>query len=167
MGVEVAQQYPLSQRGQGGGEVDGGSGLAHASLLIDDSDDLGHGAPPESKWRTGVQQTPAELYYINRGNAFQLFFPFFRPGSEKRRRTAQGRPAARGEVQIEGESRDRGLPPGDLASAGDGEERGDRKREWFHVKHFYRMAWGNTDGEQDLSILILAVTAGIHPGRPH
>ena len=166
LGVEVAQQYPLSQRGQGGGEVDGGSGLAHASLLIDDSDDLGHGAPPESKWRTGVQQTSAELYYINRGNAFQLFFPFFRPGSEKRRRTAQGRPAARGEVQTEGESRDRACLQAIWLRQAMG-RKGEIGKENVSRETFLPNGLGNTDGEQDLSILILAVTAGIHPGRPH
>ena len=139
---------------------------ANASLLIDDSDDLGHGVPPESKWRTGVQQTSAELYYINRGNAFQLLFPFFRPGSEKRRRTAQGRPAAKGEVQTEGESRDRVCLQVIWLRQAMGRE-GEIGKENVSRETFLPNGLGNTDGEQDLSILILAVTAGIHPGGPH
>ena len=98
--------------------------------------------------------------------ADSLLVPFFRPGSEKRRRTAQGRPAAKGEVQTEGESRDRVCLQVIWLRQAMGRE-GEIGKENVSRETFLPNGLGNTDGEQDLSILILAVTAGIHPGGPH
>ncbi len=40
LGVKVAQQYAFSRFLQGGGEIDGGGGFAHAAFLIDNCDDF-------------------------------------------------------------------------------------------------------------------------------
>ena len=57
LGVEVDQQHRLPCHGQGGGQVDGRGGLAHAPLLVGDGEnarlvhrvgggiDIGHGSP--------------------------------------------------------------------------------------------------------------------------
>ena len=46
LGVKIAQQHPQSQFFQGGGEVDGGGGLAYAAFLIYDGNGLSHTPPP-------------------------------------------------------------------------------------------------------------------------
>src|SRR5579862_9375831 len=45
LGVAVDQEYFEAFEGQGGTEVNGGGGFAHATLLIHDPDDLPHGSP--------------------------------------------------------------------------------------------------------------------------
>ena len=111
-----------------------------------------------------------QVYWQDKANSdaclLYTSFPFFRPGSEKRRRTAQGRPAARGEVQTEGESRDRVCLQAIWLRQAMG-RKGEIGKENVSRETFLPNGLGNTDGEQDLSILILAVTAGIHPCRPH
>ena len=57
LGVEIAQQHPFSLGAEGGCQVDGGGGFAHAALLVDHCDDSGHVLPP--KFGKG-------LPYINR-----------------------------------------------------------------------------------------------------
>ena len=43
LGIKVAEQYPFSVFGEGGGEVDTGGGLADSALLVDNGDNLCHG----------------------------------------------------------------------------------------------------------------------------
>ena len=47
LGVEIAQQHPFSLGAEGGCQVDGGGGFAHAALLVDHCDDSGHVLPPK------------------------------------------------------------------------------------------------------------------------
>ena len=42
LGVDVDEQHSLSAQGEGGGEVDGGGGLADSALLVRDGDDSSH-----------------------------------------------------------------------------------------------------------------------------
>ncbi len=39
--IEVEQQHALAERGEAGGEVDGGGGFSHATFLVGDGDDFG------------------------------------------------------------------------------------------------------------------------------
>ena len=70
LGVEVAQQHPLPQLVEGGGYVDGGCGLAHAALLVDDGNDFSH-------WMGLLGKIMIDSYaishYSNRRRGFQLF----------------------------------------------------------------------------------------------
>ena len=42
LGVAIDEQYVLVGDGKGSGQIDGGSGLTHATFLIYDGDDLSH-----------------------------------------------------------------------------------------------------------------------------
>ena len=45
LGVEVDEQDLVAGEGEGGGEIDGGSGLSDAAFLVSDSDYCAHGVP--------------------------------------------------------------------------------------------------------------------------
>ena len=45
LGVEVADEDPLAQLLQGGGQVDTGGGLTHTALLVDNGNGFSHGTP--------------------------------------------------------------------------------------------------------------------------
>ena len=76
LGVEVAQEDPLSRLGQGGGEVDAGGGLAHAALLVDDR----YGSCHEG------------TYFLNMQGTALLTIPYY----NKRRLHLQGEKQKRG-----------------------------------------------------------------------
>ncbi len=39
--IEIKQQHALAERGETGGEIDGGGGFSHTTFLVGDGDDFG------------------------------------------------------------------------------------------------------------------------------
>ncbi|MCY1182142.1 hypothetical protein D9M73_226870 [compost metagenome] len=46
--IEIEQQHAQSRRGQGGAEIDGGGGLAHATLLVRYGNDVHRRDTPDA-----------------------------------------------------------------------------------------------------------------------
>lgn len=50
LGVEIRDEYRITQSGQRCGQIDGGGGFAYPSFLIDDADDVGDESLPSMRF---------------------------------------------------------------------------------------------------------------------